>query len=178
MSVGDALIVVDMQRDFVLPSGSLYVPNAQYRVPGIEDVAHRFSTVATTADWHRFDHPSFVDYGGRWPKHCVMDSTGAEIVVNVPHAQVVRKGMRVEAYSGFDGTCLERLLAGNGVYRLYVCGVATEYCVKATVLDALRLGFEVHIFTNLIAGIGMDSSAAALAEMYSAGAFPAIYEKD
>src|SRR5437763_155302 len=136
-----ALIVVDMQNDFC-PGGALAVAGGDRLAGRIEEAAAAAGTVIATRDWHPPDHCSFVEQGGTWPPHCIAGTPGAEL-----HASVA--GMRFdrlidkatepgrEAYSDFDGTGLERWLADRGVTRVVVTGLATDYCVRATALDAV-----------------------------------------
>ncbi|MDK2782783.1 MAG: nicotinamidase/pyrazinamidase, partial [Thermococcaceae archaeon] len=144
----EALIIVDMQRDF-MPGGALPVPEGDRIIPTIEELVEKFkkrgALIVATRDWHPPDHISFKERGGPWPSHCVQNTKGAEIVVKLPEDTIViSKADKPdkEAYSGFEGTELAEILKEKGVKRVYICGVATEYCVKATALDALKHGFE------------------------------------
>ncbi len=166
------LVVVDMQRDF-MPGGALPVPGADEIVGTCNELIERFSSknlpVILTRDWHPEDHVSFK----LWPRHCVRGTKGAEFVVKVPpNAMVVSKATEPdkEAYSAFQGTGLDAKLRELGVSELYVCGVAAEYCVKATVIDALRLGFKVHVIEDAVKGITEEGKRGALEEMKNAGA--------
>jgi len=167
----DALVVVDVQHDF-LPGGALAVGGGDAVVAPIAALAPAFATVVATQDWHPADHGSFaVSHPGRkpgdvielaglqqilWPAHCVQNSTGAAFHRDLdPHGRqnVVQKGTLrdVDSYSGFfdnggrHDTGLADLLRGHGVSDLFVMGLATDYCVKFTVLDACRLGFRVSV---------------------------------
>ena len=157
----DALIVVDAQNDFA-PGGALPVNDARLIVPAINGLAHFFEHIAFGRDWHPSDHcsfavdPDFVD--GSWPSHCVQDTPGAEFLgdLHVPvDAILISKGMNPdeEAYSEFEDTDLAEILRERKVRRVFVCGLATDYCVKATALDAKGLGFDVVVFLDACRGI-------------------------
>lgn len=189
-----ALVIVDAQNDFS-EGGALAVSGAvaAYQAMGVHVVgrAGKYSLLVTTRDEHvdpgeHFaEDPDFVD---SWPAHCVAGTRGAALhplalrvtdlfaEVN-PHAEwiEVTKGAYCAAYSGFEGATaagvgLAEALRAAGVERIDVCGVATDHCVRATVLDGLREGFEVHVPTGLVAAVDPDRGAAALAEMADAGA--------
>ena len=177
---GDALIVVDVQRDF-LPGGSLGVPDGDAVVPVINAYAEKFTSaqlpVAATRDWHPADHCSFAAQGGPWPPHCVRDTAGAEFAdgLRLPaRVSLISKATRSEAdaYSGFDGTELAARLREAGVRRVFVGGLATDYCVLATVRDALAAGFEVAVLTDAVRAVNVDPGDGdkALAEMRELGA--------
>ena len=172
----DALLIVDVQRDFC-PGGALAVPQGDRIVSAINRLLGmtHWVTVATR-DWHPPDHCSFKAQGGIWPTHCVADTDGAAFhpelrVQQVRH--VVSKAVTKdsEAYSGFQGTDLARLLQTSGIRRGFVCGLATDYCVKATALDARRAGLDVVVIEDAIRGVEVHPGdcAAALAEMRVAG---------
>lgn len=153
---GDALIVVDVQRDF-LPGGALGVPEGDAVVAPLNRLIDAFATaglpVFYSRDWHPADHCSFRAQGGPWPPHCIAATEGAgfarELVV-LPNSIVVSKATTPErdAYSAFQGTALAAQLGAIGVKRVLVGGLATDYCVKATVLDARRHGFEVEVLED------------------------------
>jgi len=154
----DALIVVDVQRDFC-PGGALAVPRGDEVVPVINRLLALtdWLTVATR-DWHPADHCSFRAQGGIWPPHCVAGTDGAAFHPALDRARihhVVSKAVTrdSEAYSGFQGTDLAALLAWRGIRRAFVCGLATDYCVKATALDARRAGLDVVVFEDAIRGV-------------------------
>jgi nicotinamidase/pyrazinamidase len=143
----DALIVVDVQNDFC-PGGALAVPEGDEVVPAVNALASEMPFVVATRDWHPRNHGSFAAQGGPWPEHCVQDTEGAELHPGIDRSgidEVVDKGQAVdtEGYSGFESTGLERLLRAHGVDRVHVAGLALDYCVKATALDAKRAGFDV-----------------------------------
>lgn len=172
----EALIIVDMQKDF-MPGGTLPVPNGDMIIPRIEEYIELFkkrnALIVATRDWHPENHISFKEYGGLWPKHCIQNTEGAEFVVKLPKdAIIISKADRPdrEAYSGFEGTNLEKILKGKGVKRVYICGVATEYCVRATALDALKLGFEVVLLRDAVKGIKPEDEKRAIKELMERGA--------
>lgn len=177
----DALIVVDVQRDF-LPGGSLAVPGGDEVVPVLNRYIRRFegaAPIVATRDWHPADHCSFAARGGPWPPHCVQGTPGAEFAPDLAlpeDALIVSKAMGSErdAYSGFDGTGLESLLKRQGTERVFVGGLATDYCVLETVKDARKAGFEVLLLADAIRAVGVEpgDEEAALAEMRDAGARP------
>jgi nicotinamidase/pyrazinamidase len=175
-SATDALIIVDVQNDFC-PGGALAVPNGDEVVPVINRLlAHEWLTVATM-DWHPAEHSSFHVHGGPWPRHCVQHTTGAELHRDLHASKVqaiVTKASHHEqdAYSGFDGTELARLLRDQGIQRVVVCGIATDYCVRATAQDALQEGFEVLVLADAIRGVEMQPGDChrALEELRQAGA--------
>jgi nicotinamidase/pyrazinamidase len=188
----DALIVVDMQNDFI--TGSLAVPDAEAIVPNVKnriEVAHDAGAmIIFTKDWHPANHSSFKGYGGEWPPHCVRRSQGAEFHPEIKAIHKVvewssftfEKGVEagVEQYSVFyevpvvEGDLFEvpvhELMLEGGVERVFVCGLATDFCVKATTLDALKLGWPVFIMEQCIRGVFPDKTKEALAEMVEAGA--------
>ncbi len=172
----DALIVVDVQRDFC-PGGALAVPEGDAVVPVVNRLLRLtgWLTVATR-DWHPTRHCSFTGQGGPWPAHCVADSAGADFHPGLDQAavrQVISKATTTskDAYSGFQGTDLARVLQDHGIRRVFVCGLATDYCVKATALDARQHGFETAVVADAIRGVDVrpGDCAAALAAMESAG---------
>jgi nicotinamidase/pyrazinamidase len=144
-----ALIVVDVQNDFC-PGGALAVPDGDAVVDAVNRLASEASFVVATRDWHPPHHGSFAAQGGRWPVHCVQGTPGAELHPGIDASQidvVVDKGQVPdrEGYSGFEGTELERLLSEHGVDAVDVAGLALDYCVKATALDARRAGLNVTV---------------------------------
>ncbi|MFA4647782.1 nicotinamidase [Pyrococcus kukulkanii] len=171
----EALIIVDMQRDF-MPGGALPVPEGDKIIPKVNEYIKRFrekgALIVATRDWHPEDHISFKERGGPWPKHCVQNTPGAEFVVDLPEdAVIISKATdpEKEAYSGFEGTNLAEILREKGVKKVYICGVATEYCVRATALDALKHGFEVYLLKDAVKGITPEGEKEALKEMEKEG---------
>ncbi len=188
ISKRDALIVVDMQKDF-MPGGALPVPKGDSIVPTLNKYIERFSSlnlpVYFTRDWHPEDHISFKGHGGIWPPHCVQNTEGAkfhdDLLIPQDNKFIISKGTSrdFDAYSGFQGTVLEDLLKERGIKRVFVGGVATDYCVKNTVLGALNLGFQVFLLTDGIKGVDVNpgDSERAIDLMLSEGAV-AIELKD
>jgi nicotinamidase/pyrazinamidase len=182
-----ALVVVDVQNDFADPRGGLAVLGGADVVrvinPEIGAVLAAGGTVAYTQDWHPESTPHFAKDGGAWPVHCVMDTWGAELHPELVVAgPVVRKGSAGEdGYSGFTmrdpatgktmPTELEELLRGQGVERVVVVGLATDYCVRATALDAHRLGFGTTVLEAGIRAVDVQpgDGVRALEEVRSAG---------
>jgi nicotinamidase-related amidase len=180
LSPDDALIVVDVQNDF-LPGGALGVPGGDEVVPVLNDYLRRFAENAlpifATRDWHPPDHCSFVAAGGPWPSHCVAGSFGAQFPASLAlpsDARIISKatGREPDAYSGFAGTDLGQQLRSAGIQRLFVGGLATDYCVLNTVKDALAGGFLVVLLLDAIRAVGVrpDDESAAIAEMSRLGA--------
>jgi len=172
----DALIVVDVQQDFC-PGGALAVPQGDQVVPAIDRVLGLEGwLIVATRDWHPKDHCSFKPHGGIWPVHCVAGTTGAMFHPGLDATkvrQIISKATtkESEAYSGFHGTELGALLNGHGIRRVFVCGLATDYCVKATALDARKAGFEVIVLEDAIRGVEVKPGdcARAVEEMKAAG---------
>ena len=176
VSPSDALIVVDLQVDFC-PGGALAVPEGDRVVEPVNRLlaAPGWFRVATR-DWHPPDHVSFRARGGIWPPHCVQGTPGAEFHPGMDAAKadlVVSKGDRPgeEAYSGFQGTALRDELRRRGVQRLFVCGLATDYCVLNTALDGRKAGFEVIVLEDAVRAVDVQpgDGARALDEMREAG---------
>lgn len=176
---GDALLIVDLQRDF-LPGGALAVREGDAVVP----VMNRYIDMAVESgipvfasrDWHPRNHCSFVTRGGIWPPHCVADSEGAELApgLKLPsNATIVSKATRedADAYSAFDGTDLDKMLRLRGVRRLWIGGLATDYCVLATVLDARKAGYDVLFLEDASQPVEQQpgDEARAVARMRDAG---------
>ena len=178
--MAEALIIVDFQNDFT-PGGALAVPEGDAIGDRVRELAGsgRFDLVVATRDWHPADHGSFdtSQPPGPWPPHCVAGTPGAELDDAVPRERVdviVDKGTdaATEGYSGFEGTGLEALLRERDVDRVTIVGLATDYCVRATALDALHEGFAVEVDRAGVRGIDAQPGDAerALGEVESAGA--------
>ncbi|MGD0423680.1 MAG: isochorismatase family protein [Candidatus Bathyarchaeia archaeon] len=173
------LVVVDVQNDFC-PRGAVPVPQGDKVVPMLNEYVKKFrnagAAIIFTRDWHPHDHSSFKSQGGPWPPHCVQGSKGAEFheaLVLPPGAEVVSKAdKRDEAYSFFQGTDLAREFHQRDLTKMFVGGLATDYCVKETVLDGLKNGFEVYHLDDASRGVNVQSNdaALALAEMVKRGA--------
>jgi nicotinamidase/pyrazinamidase len=182
-----ALIVVDVQNDFADPTGSLYVPAGEDVVARVnEEIAAAVTAgavVVYTQDWHPPATPHFQSGGGVWPVHCVRETWGAEFHPALDVAgEVVRKGSGAEdGYSGFTtrdatsgeehATELASLLKERGVERVVIAGLATDYCVKETAIDAARLGWDTTVVTEAIRAVNLEEGddERARAEMRSAG---------
>jgi len=173
------LVVVDVQNDFC-PGGALAVPEGDKVVPVLNEYVEKFmeagAPVVFTRDWHPPDHSSFKAEGGPWPPHCVQNSEGARFhpALFIPsEVEIVSKAdEKDEAYSFFQGTDLAARLRQRGIKRLLVGGLATDYCVKETVLDGLKYGFEVFHLDDASRGVNVNprDSEQALQEMVAAGA--------
>jgi nicotinamidase/pyrazinamidase len=171
----DALIVVDVQNDFC-PGGALAVANGNAVADPLNRLAHDASLVVATRDWHPREHGSFAANGGRWPVHCVADTLGAELHPGIDRDQIdliIDKGQALdsEGYSGFEGTALERLLRERGVDTVHIGGLALDYCVKATALDAKRAGFDAVVHREATRAVELQAGDGerALAELREAG---------
>jgi len=174
-----ALIVVDVQRDFCA-GGALAVPDGDAVVPPINALIDKFRSagrpIFLTRDWHPADHSSFTDQGGLWPPHCVADTEGANFHPDLQvddDMSIVGKATERErdAYSGFEGTDLGSQLLAAEVTEVFVCGLATDYCVKATALDARKAGLATTVLTDAIRGVDVQSgdSQRSIEEMLGAG---------
>lgn len=173
------LLIVDPQVDFV--TGSLAVPKAQAAIDVCAKLAPHYPLVVVSRDWHPRDHCSFTTNGGIWPEHCVQYSSGAweadRIFESYPQVLKGTKSYQ-EAYSAFDGRLadgemLSGFLAGNckhlGIRTVEVVGLALDFCVKATALDAKKIGYDTYVNLYGTAGVSPATSHAALAEMDTAG---------
>ncbi len=194
----DALILVDLQNDF-LPGGALAVPRGDEVIPIANRLVGHFGFVVATRDWHPPDHSSFasqhpghavgdvIEVGGvaqvLWPDHCVQGTKGAELAAALNDAaisEIVTKGTSrdIDSYSGFfdnnqrQATGLLDILQRSGITRVHVMGLATDYCVKFTALDALKLGFETNLVLEGCRGVDLTpgDSDRAVDEMRAAGA--------
>jgi nicotinamidase/pyrazinamidase len=176
--VSEALVIVDFQNDFT-PGGALGVPEGDQISERVNELAadDRFELVVATRDWHPPDHGSFTEQGGIWPVHCVRGTEGAELFPGLDRARVdvvIDKGRDpgTDGYSGFDATELEQLLNDHGIDSITVVGLATDYCVRNTVLDARRLGFDVEVDSSAVRPVDVEpgDGERALDEMRAAGA--------
>lgn len=177
---GDALLIIDVQADF-LPGGSLAVPNGDAVLAPLNRWIARFAAagrpIFATQDWHPADHCSFREHQGSWPAHCVAGTPGARIAdaLSLP-ADAVRVAKATQrdadAYSGFSGTDLDRQLRQAAIRRLFVGGLATDYCVLQSALDALRLGYEVVLLRDAVRAVEVQpgDGERAVAAMLGAGA--------
>lgn len=174
----DALLLVDVQRDF-LPGGALAVPRGDEIVPVLAACIQKFTDrrlpVYASRDWHPVDHCSFRVSGGEWPVHCVAGSAGArfDAALELPaDVTIVSKAQSADrdAYSAFDGTELHSLLTERGVQRLFVGGLATDFCVRHTARDALRHGYNVSILEDAVRAIDPAGGKQAIDELRQLGA--------
>ena len=194
-----ALLVVDIQNDF-LPGGALAVPDGDKVIPIVNRLVERFDLVLATQDWHPANHGSFaanhpnrrpgeiIDLNGTiqvlWPVHCVQGSPGAQFSAQIRtdrFAKVFRKGTDpgIDSYSSFfdnarkRSTGLSDYLQERNVNELFICGLATDYCVKYSALDSTSLGIRTSVIADACRGVNLkpDDSTAAIAEMRKAGAF-------
>jgi nicotinamidase/pyrazinamidase len=191
-----ALILVDIQYDFC-PGGSLAVPEGDAIIPLVNRLEGKFELVAATQDWHPHGHASFASAHGKkpgetitirgrpqtlWPDHCVQGTHGAELVAGLDRGRIERifqKGVdpEIDSYSGFldadhkRSTGLADFLRERGARQVYLAGLATDYCVKYTALDAEQLGFEAYVIEDACRGVNLQpgDSEAALREMEAAG---------
>ncbi len=174
----NALILVDMQNDFC-PGGSLAVKEGDRIVPVVNELQKHFPLVVATKDWHPAGHSSFVSL---WPPHCVQETAGAEFVAELDTSRIARiflKGtdMEIDSYSGFfdnehkRATGLGDYLKECGVTDVTVVGLATDYCVKFTALDAVSLGFKTTVVTDACRGVEVHEgdTVRAIEEMSAAG---------
>jgi nicotinamidase/pyrazinamidase len=184
---GVGLVVVDVQNDFADSRGSLYVRGGADIVPLVNaEVGHALkvgAAVVYTQDWHPAHTPHFAGDGGIWPVHCVAETWGAEMHPGLDvRGPLIRKGTHGEdGYSGFSmrnpagghpmPTELDPILTRGGIKRIVVCGLATDYCVKATALDGVRLGYEVAVLLDAIRAVDLapGDGAGSLKELAAAG---------
>jgi nicotinamidase/pyrazinamidase len=187
-----ALVVVDVQNDFADPAGSLAVAGAREIIPRINDAIatarEQGAAVVLTQDWHPETTPHFAKDGGIWPVHCLAGTWGAELhpaLDAMDDTPRIRKGVHGEdGYSGFTTrdpitgdtapTELDGLLRERGIERVVVCGLATDYCVNATALDAIRLGYETFYLEDAVAAVNLapGDGERATDQMVGAGCHP------
>jgi nicotinamidase/pyrazinamidase len=174
--MADALLIIDFQNDFT-PGGALAVQGGDEIGEPIRRLAPRFDIVAATRDWHPPDHSSFETQGGPWPVHCVQGTPGAELhpamgEIDVDFIVDVGRERDDEGYSGFEKSDLAEQLRERGAVRVAVCGLATDYCVRASAIDACHEGFEVTVIEDAIRPVEVEpgDGERALAEMRRAGA--------
>ncbi len=171
----DALIVVDVQNDFC-SGGALAVPDGDAVVEPINRLAREASFVVATRDWHPPNHNSFREFGGPWPVHCVQGSHGAELHPDLDREEIdavvdAGKEPDLPGYSGFEGTELERLLREHAVREVHLAGLALDYCVMATALDARSAGFDtvVHRDATRAIDVAPGDAERAVEELRAAG---------
>lgn len=175
----DALILIDIQKDFLPPTGSLAIPNATEIIPVVNLYIALFEAkglpIFATRDWHPPDHNSFTIHGGIWPDHCIAETEGAAFANELllpDTAIIISKGIGVheEGYSGFDNTELNELLRKQNVKNLYVGGIATEVCVFHTVKEGLKLGYNIFLLEDAIKGVDATEAELKKEEMIKLGA--------
>ncbi|MFA6164624.1 MAG: isochorismatase family protein [Methylobacter sp.] len=182
LDVGDALLVIDIQNDF-LPVGSLAVPEGEQVIPVlngyIDQFVKRQLPVFATRDWHPSNHCSFIQQGGPWPEHCITGSKGAEFSADLhlsASTHIISTGIDVdqEGYSGFENPVLKLQLDNAGVSRLFIGGLATDYCVLSTVRDALNYHYKVLLLIDAIRAVNVrpQDGENAINEMIQQGAKP------
>jgi nicotinamidase/pyrazinamidase len=171
-----ALLVIDFQNDFTA-GGALEVPGGDEVADPIVRMSRAVDFVAATRDWHPPHHASFETEGGPWPVHCVQGTRGAELHPAMAGVEVdaivdVGREREDEGYSGFENSDLARILRDAGVSEVYVCGLATDYCVRASAIDACREGFDVTVLEDAIRAVEVEpgDGEQALADMRAAGA--------
>ena len=177
--MAEALIVIDYQNDFVAPDGALSVKGGQDIAGRINELARSggYDLVVATRDWHPEGHNSFKEQGGIWPVHCVQGSPGAELHPSLDQAEVdlvfdTGQDQATEGYSAFETPELGELLRDREIDNITVVGLATDYCVRHSVLDGLKEGFGVRVDSQAVRGVDVNAGDAdrALDEMRAAGA--------
>jgi nicotinamidase/pyrazinamidase len=182
LSQNDALLLIDIQNDF-LPGGSLAVPNGDQVIPVlngyIEQFVNRQLPVFATRDWHPSNHCSFIQQGGPWPEHCIANSKGAEFAASLhlpASTDIISKGIdaKQDGYSGFVNPALKEQLDNAAARRLFIGGLATDYCVLNTVRDALNYHYRVLLLTDAIRAVNVrqQDGENAINEMIQKGAVP------
>lgn len=185
LETGDALIIVDVQNDF-LHGGSLAVPEGDTVIAPLNHTMESFLAkglpIYATRDWHPADHCSFREQGGIWPPHCVAGTAGAEFAARLnlsPGTAIISKATAADkdAYSGFEGTSLHQQLRKRGIRRLFIGGLATDYCVLNTVKDALLHQYTVFLLHDAIRAVNVhaDDGQKAEQEMKRLGAIPVTH---
>jgi len=176
--VADALLIIDFQNDFC-PGGALAVEGGDEIADPIKRLAQssRFDIIAATRDWHPPDHASFEAEGGPWPVHCVQGTPGAELHpsmhdVDIDFTADVGREREDEGYSGFEKSDLAQFLRDRGVERVFVCGLATDYCVRASTIDACGEGFDTTLVEDSVRAVNVQAhdGERAIEEMEAAGA--------
>ena len=175
--MSEALLIIDFQNDFC-PGGALAVEDGDAIAPRVNELLDSggFDLVVATRDWHPANHASFAEQGGPWPPHCVQGTPGAELHPSLDRSKIdyvvdVGAGVDDEGYSGFEKSDLTEILRRNDIDAVTVVGLATDYCVRATALDALREGFTTTVDPEGVRGIDVDpgDSERALEEIRAAG---------
>lgn len=180
---GDALVIVDVQKDF-LPGGALPVPRGDEIIPALNTCLALFLKqqlpIFATRDWHPPRHCSFKSQGGPWPPHCIAGTDGAAFASSLllpESARIISKATQeeVESYSGFSGTNLQEQLQRLGSRRLFIGGLATDYCVLHTVMDGLSLGYQTILLGDAVRAVNLSPSdgESAVKKMIAGGAITA-----
>ena len=174
--MSDALLIIDFQNDFC-PGGALAVDEGDQIAAPIQRLAPRFEVVVATRDWHPPDHASFEAQGGPWPVHCVQGTPGAELHPSMEELELdaiidVGREREDEGYSGFEKSDLAQILRDRGVDHVFVCGLATDYCVRASTIDACAEGFDTTVVEDTIRAVNVQphDGERAIVEMKAAGA--------
>ncbi|MGH2957544.1 MAG: nicotinamidase [Solirubrobacterales bacterium] len=172
-----ALLIIDFQNDFTPPDGALAVPGGDEIAEPVNGLADHYEHVFATRDWHPPDHSSFETEGGPWPVHCVQGTRGAELhpamrEVRLDGVVDVGASREDQGYSGFEKSELAEMLHARGVREVAVCGLATDYCVRASAIDACREGFDTTVITDAIRAVNVEpgDGERAIEEMEEAGA--------
>lgn len=187
MHTKSALLIIDVQNDFCA-GGALAVPDAEAIIPILNEYIERFvqagRPIYASRDWHPPVTRHFKGYGGIWPPHCIQGTNGAQFHPDLrlpDQTQIISKGMAYDAdcYSAFEGMdsqgrSLAVALRERGIDHLYIGGLATDYCVKHTALDALKAGFHVTILEDAVRGVNETDAAHAIEELVGAGATKSV----
>jgi nicotinamidase/pyrazinamidase len=178
-----ALLIIDFQNDFTA-GGALEVPGGDEIAEPVKRLARHFDFIAATRDWHPPDHASFETEGGPWPVHCVRGTHGANFHPAMEDVEVdavadVGQGRDDEGYSGFENSDLARILRDHDTDEVYVCGLATDYCVRASAIDACREGFDVTVVEDAVRGVEVNEgdSERAFQDLRDAGASTACSDE-
>ncbi|MDD5216986.1 MAG: isochorismatase family protein [Candidatus Omnitrophica bacterium] len=176
VSKSDGLILVDLQNDFFPPNGALAVQGGDEIIEPINRIMPMFFLIAATQDWHPRDHRSFRTQGGPWPVHCVQNTWGAKLHSALQAEKIHIRALtgqtpEAEGYSGFERTSLKDDLVKGNIKRVFITGLATDYCVKHTALDALKYGFKTIVIEDLIRAVNVHTGDGerALAEIEGRG---------
>ena len=174
--MAEALLIIDFQNDFTA-GGALAVPDGDAIAEPVRRLAERFDLVFATRDWHPPDHASFETEGGPWPVHCVQGTHGADLHPAMEGLRLdavvdVGREREDEGYSGFEKSDLAQIMRDRGVDRAFVCGLATDYCVRASAIDACREGFGVTVVEDAVRAVEVTpgDGERALDDMRAAGA--------
>src|SRR5919106_1493866 len=174
--MAEALLIIDFQNDFT-SGGALEVPGGEEIAEPVRKLVERFDVVMATRDWHPADHSSFETQGGPWPVHCVQGTHGADLHpamkdVDVDLVVDVGREREDQGYSGFEKSTLADALRERGVDKVYVTGLATDYCVRASAIDAAKEGFDTTVVEDAIRAVNVepDDGVRAIADMREAGA--------